>query len=212
MNLEDVIIWIWRTIINKLHAHSLVTGAFDDWSWQQNDSLSSTQLNRLLYSEHLTIFTGHPLKDFMGKWWKIPPGNSGDFTGPWILIADGHIAWQCTCRQPWPKHFSHFFGLVSKHQASQIQSFEANIFFHLSQSYLVELWIFWMIFHRCSTTLNWSTNKPTKLVHFIRIHQRSIWVNWLSTLFKYPKRWITNWSMIYNPCYIYIYVIYIIYI
>jgi hypothetical protein len=45
----------------------------------------------LLYSEHLTIFTGHPLKDFMGKWWKIPQ-VSGDFTGPWILIADGHIA------------------------------------------------------------------------------------------------------------------------
>ena len=77
-------------------------------------------------------------------------------------------------------------------------------FFHLSQSYLVELWIFWMIFHRYSTTLNWSTNKPTKLVHFIRIYQQYIWVNWLSALFKYPNIWITNWSIIYNPCYIYI--------
>lgn len=144
---------------------------------------------------------GHPLKDFMGKSWKIPrfPAIS-PVRGSWLLMGI------LPDNAPVASLGRSIFSFFRTRLKAPSQSFEASIFFHMSQSYLVELWIFWMIFHRHSTTLNWSTNKPTKLVHFIRIYQGYIWVNWLSTLFKYPNRWITNWSMIYNPCYIHIYI------
>ena len=88
-----------------------------------------------------TWLTGHPKQFSWEKCWENPwkfLGFSQVFSPiPQLLVADGHISWQCTCRQPWPPEASLFGVLVSRHwpySCLRLPSVLSNVLFFTMNS------------------------------------------------------------------------------